>query len=166
MSNHDFDPNSVLSFTPPEAESSSSDLESPGYRPMVTLAAIEPFPPSEKYPKPGSVGRIKFTWEVDETKEVLVKRVDLYSKLKTSQKMYELLVALVGEDYTQFAISDLEGCKCPIYVKHEKNTLSKDPDAKYADFTYETGPIAENLELAKANKEKRLAETPQAASAS
>ena len=78
----------------------------------------------------------------------------MYSIFKDTQKMYELLNALVGDDMVNFPLQALEGCKCLIYIKHAKNKMSKDPNAKYADYNYEDGPREENVATAAANLEK------------
>jgi len=77
----------------------------------------------------------------------LIKRVDLYRELKDTQKMFEVLDAIWGERMFEFTIEGLEGCKCPLYIKHEINTASKDK-TKYADYTYEAGPREHNFKVA------------------
>lgn len=153
--NLDFDPSSILSFTASPQATGNAALESPGLRPMTTIQSVTPYPPSERFPKPGCLARVKFVFSVDNSNEELVKRIDLYEKMKDTQKMYELLFAVWGERMTEFSIGALEGCKLPIYIKHARNTQSEDPKAKYADYTYETtGPVAENCATAEANMAK------------
>jgi|3_EtaG_2_1085321.scaffolds.fasta_scaffold01191_11 hypothetical protein len=150
----DFDPSTVLNFTPTAAQATGSrDLDAPGFRPMAVIAKVDVFPPSEKYPKEGCLGRIKFTWEVEGTGEILIKRIDFYQALKTGQKMYELLNAIWGKKMTNYTIQALEGCKCPLYLKHTLNKMAGD-GSKYCDFVYEDGPHDENYEIGDANMKK------------
>ena len=131
----DINPADIHSFKPTEAMARGErELETPGLRASCTISRMEVYPPSEQYPKEGCVARIKFTFSVDGSDEILVKRIDFYQNLRPGQKMYELLNAVWGQDMSQHTLEELEGRKISIYIKHTMNKQSKKP---YADFNYD-----------------------------
>ena len=131
----DINPADILSFKPTEAMARGErELETPGLRACCTISRMEVYPPSEPYPKEGCVARIKFTFTVEGSDEILIKRIDFYQNLRPGQKMYELLNAVWGQDMSNHTLEELEGKKLSIYIKHTMNKQSKKP---YADFNYD-----------------------------
>jgi len=60
--NHDFDPNSILNFHHTEVKTAENkELDTPGFRPMAVIDKLDIYPPSDKFPKEGSIARLKFT---------------------------------------------------------------------------------------------------------
>ena len=131
----DINPADILSFKPTEAMARGErELETPGLRASCTISRMEIFPPSEQYPKQGCTARIKFTFSVEGSDEVLVKRIDFYPQMRQGQKMYELLNAVWGKDMSNHELEELEGKKLSIYIKHTMNKQSK---KLYADYNYD-----------------------------
>ncbi len=131
----EFDPQAIYDYRPSEEEASGkTPLIPEGNYPNCLIKDLIPFPPSEKYPKPGVIATLKFTFECDTYEGLLEKRITFKKPMKKQSTLWKLLNAVFGKQMDQHTIEDLVGKRVNIYVNH-KWTTGADP-VEYADFLF------------------------------